>query len=74
MNSRLTWGIFQVPVIAVFTKHDQFRRDVEKKLEEENRDPADLDDEMERIFNRYYLANLRDSPPFVRLGREGFVN
>jgi hypothetical protein len=61
-------------VIAVFTKYDQFRRDVQMKLEYENRDPADLDAEMERIFNRYYLSNLRDSPPFVRLERECFVN
>jgi len=67
-------GDFQVPVIAVFTKYDQFRRDVQMKLEYQNRDPADLNDEMETIFKRYYLSNLRDSPPFVRLEREGFVD
>jgi hypothetical protein len=61
-------------VIAVFTKYDQFRRDVQMKLEYEHRDPADLDDEMERNFKQYYLANLRNSPPFVRLERERFVN
>jgi hypothetical protein len=44
------------------------------KLEYEHRDPADLDDEMERNFKQYYLANLRNSPPFVRLERERFVN
>jgi hypothetical protein len=61
-------------VIVVFTKYDQFRRDVQMKLEYEHRDPADLDAEMESIFNQYCLANLRNSPPFVRLEREGFVN
>jgi hypothetical protein len=61
-------------VIAVFTKYDQFRRDVQMMLEYEHRDPADLEAEMERIFKRYYLANLRNSPPFVRLEREAFVN
>ena len=61
-------------MIAVFTKYDQFRRDIQMKLEYDNRDPVELNAEMERIFNRYYLANLRDSPPFVRLERENFVN
>ena len=48
------------------------------KLEYERRDfPPNLNDEMERIFKQYYLANLTrngESPPFVRLEREGFVN
>jgi hypothetical protein len=65
--------LFQVPVIAVFTKYDQFKRDVMIKLEDQDRDPALLNDEVERIFGEYYLTNLR-SPSFVRLEGEGIVN
>jgi hypothetical protein len=61
-------------VIAVFTKYDQFRRNVKMKLEDQGRDPAPFDADVERIFNKYYLANLRGSPPFVRLESEDFVN
>jgi hypothetical protein len=60
-------------VIAVFTKYDQFKRDVMMKLEDQDRDPTLLNDEIERIFGEYYLANLT-SPPFVRLEGKGIVN
>ena len=63
----------QVPVIAVFTKYDQFKRDIIYKLEDQNRDPALLNDEMERVFGEHYLANLGGSPPFVRLEGKGIV-
>jgi hypothetical protein len=43
------------------------------KLEDQGRDPALLNDEMERTFGEHYLANLR-SPPFVRLEGESIVN
>jgi hypothetical protein len=33
----VTYGLFQVPVIAVFTKFDQFKRNIEIKLEDEGR-------------------------------------
>jgi len=60
--------IFQVPVIAVFTKYDQFKRDIKMKLWDEGRDPAtDLDTEVENAFNQCYLASLGGHPPFVRL-------
>jgi len=58
-----------VPVIAVFTKYDQFKRDIGMKLEDQRRDPAILNDEMEKIFNKEFLANLKGSPPSVRLER-----
>jgi len=59
---------FQVPVIAVFTKYDQFKRDMKMKLEDEGRDPEmDLDAEVENIFIQHYLASLNSSPPFIRL-------
>jgi hypothetical protein len=62
-----------VPVIAVFTKYDQFKRDIKMKLEDENLE-TDLDVEVEKIFDRHYLAGLGGHPPFVRLESEHFVN
>jgi len=60
----------QVPVIAVFTKFDQFKRDIKMKLEDDGRDPeTDLDAEVEGVFQRHYLAGLAGSPPFIRLER-----
>ena len=62
---------FQVPVIAVFTKFDQFKRDIKMKLEYEGRDrETDFNAEVENIFNQHYLAGLNGSPRFVRLESE----
>jgi len=59
-----------VPVIAVFTKFDQFKHDIKMKLEDEGRDPVTyFNREVETVFNQYYLASLSGSPPFVRLER-----
>ena len=69
--------IFQVPVIAVFTKYDQFKRNIKMKLEDEGHGPlagAQLDTEAERLFNQYYLASLNGPPPLVRLESENFFN
>ena len=64
---------FQVPVIAVFTKYDQFKRDIKMKLEDEGRDPdTHFDTEVESVFNRYYLASLSGPPPFVLLESADF--
>jgi hypothetical protein len=61
-------------VIAVFTKYDQFKRNISFKLEDEGRDPrTDLEDEVESEFSRHYLPSLRGSPLFVRLYSENFV-
>ena len=61
-------GDFQVPVIAVFTKFDQFRRNIRMKLEDEGRDQeTDLNAEVENMFNQRYLASLEKPPPFIRL-------
>ena len=69
---------FQVPVIAVFTKFDQFKRDIKMKLEDEGRDPdIYLDTEVENTFKRHYLDGLNGPPPFIRLESEnhdGFFN
>jgi hypothetical protein len=59
--------------MAVFTKYDQFRRDVGMKLEDQNLDAALLDTEVERIFKEEYLSNLRGSAPFVRLESENLL-
>jgi len=71
----LTWAIFQVPVIAIFTKYDQFKRDVKMRLEDEGRESVThFNTEVERVFNQYYLASLSGGPPFVRLESEDFFN
>ena len=71
-----TWE-FQVPVIAVFTKFDQFKRDTRINLKDQGRDQeTDLNAEVENIFNQHYLASLEERPPFIRLESEdyGVVN
>ena len=57
-------------MIAVFTKHDQFRRNLKIKLEDQHRDPALLDAEAESVFNQHYLASLTGPPPYKRLESE----
>ena len=61
---------FQVPVIAIFTKYDQFKHDIKMKLEDEGHDPLaemDLNAEVQNIFNQHYLARLNGPPPFIHL-------
>jgi hypothetical protein len=58
----------EVPVIAVFTKFDQFKRNIEMKLEDDGRDPrVDLNEEVESMFREHYQAGLGGSPLLVRL-------
>jgi len=62
-------------VIAVFTKFDQFKRDVEMKLEDEDRYETletNLVDEVERAFRKYYLGPLGGYPFFVCLESKFF--
>ena len=62
---------FPVPVIAVFTKYDQFKHDIKMKLEDEDRDQEmDLNAEVDNIFHQHYLAGLNGPPPFIRLESE----
>ena len=59
---------FQVPVVAVFTKYDQFKRNIRMRLEDEGRHrDTDLDAEVENKFKQHYLAGLNGSPPFICL-------
>jgi hypothetical protein len=74
MSGGPTCRDFLVPVIAIFTKYDQFRRDIGFRLEDQKLEPALLDTEVERIFKQEYLAKLRGSAPFVRLESESFVD
>ena len=61
----------QVPVIAVFTKFDQFKHDTKMKLEDEGRDrEIDLNTEVENIFDQQYVASLNGPPPIIRLESE----
>ena len=69
--------VLQVPVIAVFTKYDQFKRNIRMKLEDEGRGLLardQLDTEVENVFKDYYLDNLSGPPPppLVRLESEYF--
>jgi len=67
----ITNGNFEVPVIAVFTKYDQFKHDIKMKLEDEGRDPEmDFKTEVENTFNQHYMASLNGPPPFIRLESE----
>ena len=74
---RMSGEKFQVPVIAVFTKRDQFRREVKMKLEDQHGSEVDqalIDREMKEIFDKHYLAKLGEAPRFVCLESEDFVN
>ena len=67
-----TWE-FRVPVIAVFTKFDQFKRDTKINLVDQGRDPeTDLNAEVENIFDQHYVASLNGPPPFIRLESEDY--
>jgi hypothetical protein len=64
----------KVPVIALFTKYDQFKRDIKMKLEDQHNYPEmEVDDEVKRVFEQHYLANLSGSPPWICLESEDFV-
>ena len=58
---------FQVPVIAVFTKHDQFLRNVKIYLEDYGNPGDSISDTAERQFKEHYLRHLGDGARFVRL-------
>jgi hypothetical protein len=75
MSCDLHDTLSKVPVIAVFTKYDQFKREAKMKLEDQLCDPGtNIDDEVENIFKQHYLAALRGPPPFIRLESEDFVH
>ena len=59
--------LLPVPVIAVFTKCDQFLRNVKMHLEDYGNPDDNLSDAAERQFNEHYLAHLGDGARFVQL-------
>ena len=69
--------IFQVPVIAVFTKYDQFKRNIKMKLDDEALEGRgqgkSFETEVESVFNDHYLASLGGTQPFVCLESENFL-
>jgi len=56
-----------VPVIALFTKYDQFKCNVKIKLKDHPE--THIDAEVKRGFEQGYLANLSGPPPFICLER-----
>ena len=60
---------FQVPVIAVFTKYDQFRRNIEMDVSDypnKYRD-TNVSHVVEKHFLKYYVHPLGDNARYVRL-------
>ncbi|KAJ7358504.1 hypothetical protein DFH08DRAFT_1043580, partial [Mycena albidolilacea] len=58
----------QVPVIAVFTKFEAFRHNIQLDLEDDDQmQQVNPQDECERIFKAEYLGRLGKGPKFVRL-------
>jgi hypothetical protein len=64
-------GILQVPVVALFTKYDQFKRNIKIKLKDHPE--THIDAEVKRGFEQGYLARLSGPPPFICLESEDFV-
>ena len=58
---------FQVPVIGVFTKHDQFLRNVKMYVEDYGNPDDNISAAAERIFKEHYLLHLGAGARFVRL-------
>ena len=60
---------FEVPVIVVFTKYDQFLRNVEMHVADYPNDYPDtnVSEVMEKQFQEHYLHPLGDDVKFVRL-------
>ena len=60
-------------MIAVFTKFDQFKRNIKMQLEDEGRDiETHFETEVKSVFDQYYLGSLSGPPPFVRLESKYF--
>ncbi|KAH9013225.1 hypothetical protein EDB85DRAFT_974983 [Lactarius pseudohatsudake] len=56
-----------VPVIAVFTKYDQFRRNVKIDLMDYGNPDDSVTEVTEKLFQEHYLHPLGDHAVFVRL-------
>ncbi|KAH9053048.1 GTP-binding protein [Lactarius vividus] len=58
-----------VPVIAVFTKYDQFRRNVQIDLTDYGNPDDSVTEVTEKLFQEHYLHPLGDHVVYVRLER-----
>ena len=60
---------FQVPIIVVFTKYDQFRRNVEMDVSDypDKYLGSNVSQVVEEQFQEYYLRPLGDDVRYVRL-------
>ncbi|KAH9171782.1 hypothetical protein EDB89DRAFT_1047864 [Lactarius sanguifluus] len=56
-----------VPVIAVFTKYDQFRRNIEIDVEDYGSPDDEVSEVAKKVFQEHYLHPLGDGVGFVRL-------
>ncbi|KAH9059762.1 hypothetical protein EDB87DRAFT_1822511 [Lactarius vividus] len=56
-----------VPVVAVFTKYDQFRRNVRFDLDDYRNLDDDVSEVEKKLFQEHYLRPLGDHIEFVRL-------
>ena len=56
-----------MPVIAVFTKHDQFLRNVKIDLEDYGNPGDNVTDAAKRLFKEHYLRHIGAGARFVRL-------
>jgi len=54
-----------VPIIAVFTKYDDFKLTIGIDMEDE--DPMDVDAEVERVFKEQYVTLVEGASMHVRL-------
>ena len=68
-------GIFIVLIIAVFTKYDQFRLEMEFKLEDDelvNPGQDIIDAKIKKCFEEEYLEKIDEALRHVRLESEAF--
>ncbi|KAH8982351.1 hypothetical protein EDB86DRAFT_2812224 [Lactarius hatsudake] len=63
-----------LPVIAVFTKFDQFRRNVQIHVEDFGSPDNNALDEVEKRFQEYYIRPLGNGVRFVRLEKMHMPN
>ena len=64
-------GISEVPVIALFTKYDQFLFNIEMDISDDPaKYPGNVPEEAVKRFEEYYLRPLGNDARYVRLERE----
>ena len=56
-----------VPIIAVFTKYDQFKLNVEMKLEDEGEDSLLIEEKVKELFEAEYLGMISGQPRHITL-------